>query len=590
MPQSAPHSPPAPSRPTAALAAALVVLFLAGGILARLLPLEYGNPEPGYFSSDEIDSVSRALKMGTGDLMPLHFNKPTLYPGAVAAALGAQFAWAKAAFGASAADFERGFFLRPFPFYRAARLVSIVASAAALLLVALALRRRGAVAAAVGCAVLAFAPSSVYYAHVAKEDSLAALAVLAACLLSLAATREGPSPRHRAALLAAAAFAAGLAVSAKYNAFFALLFPLLAAWQIRRDLPLRPAPGPHHTIPAIASILAVPVILAAVAAVGFVLGTPYALLHPAEFVRGTLGSAVASQVAGGYNILSYAGNRGPLFAGGVLWREFGVALPGVILAAVLLWRRRPAVAALMLAPCGVYLAALSLSSQLDYQYAILLTPVAALAAGAAVAEPCPRVRPCLAVAAAACVFAAVPHHAVGAARRTAEYLGGDTRLEAARWLKARGVPGRPLLIATGFYFHYYPALAFDAPTYQRLLDAAKAAGAEGGYFARAREHAAHDPRMLFPADFLDIKTGFRREEGRRVFEPQPFPPDMAAYRGTHSLAIIPQRATDTLAAAAPELAQLNAFLTALTAQPKLAEFAPHPWRTAGPRITIHEAP
>jgi hypothetical protein len=552
-----------------------MVLLLAGGILARLLPLEYGNPEPGYFSSDEIDSVSRALKIGTGDLMPLHFNKPTLYPGAVAGAFGLRFLWEKAARGASSADFERAFFLRPFPFYRAARLVSIAASVAALALVALALRKRGPAAVAAGCAVLALAPSSVYYGHVAKEDALTALAVLTACLASVGALRAGVAPRRRVALLACAGAAAGLAVSAKYNAFFALLFPLVAAWRARRDLRLWPA---------VAAVLAA-------AAAGFVAGTPYAVLHPVAFVRGTLDSAVASQVAGGYNILSYAGNRGPLFAGRILWREFGIALPGVVAATVLLCARRPGVAAVILVPCGVYLAALCASSQLDYQYAILLTPVLAFATGLAVEGAWPPAwRRAALVAAVGSVALALPFHAVRAARQACEFLGGDTRLEAARWLRARGVPPKPLLIASGFYFHYYPAIAFDPPTYQRLLDATNASGATGGYFARAREHAAADPRMLFSADFLDIRTGFRRENGHRVFEPQPFPPDPAAYRGRHSLVIIPQRTMDTLAANAPELAPLNAFLAGLAALPELAEFAPMPWRSAGPRITIHDAP
>ena len=44
-----------------------VVLVLA--VAARVIPVEYGKPAPAAFAADEVDTVSRAAKFATGDLL-----------------------------------------------------------------------------------------------------------------------------------------------------------------------------------------------------------------------------------------------------------------------------------------------------------------------------------------------------------------------------------------------------------------------------------------------------------------------------------------------------------------------------------------
>lgn len=564
------------SRRKAALA---LVITCALAAILRLLPINYGSPEPGYFSSDEIDAVSRALKMASGDLMPLHFNKPTLYNEALAAAYGAHFGALKLLKGISRLDFERMFFLEPFPFYRTARLVSIAAAAATLLLLAGSLRHQGVQAQIAALLVLGFARSSVYYAHVAKEDSLAAFFTFAAFVYAARALcPESFSPRRFPRRLAISSLAAGLAVSTKYNCAFAMLFPLAAIWETRTNW--------RHFATRFAAALGL-------AALGFWLGTPYALLCPVSFVSGLLRSPIASQIAGGYNILLYANNRGPAFLGQIFWREFGLIVLPLGLAAWTFARASGTrLRLLAILPCGLYVAVLALSSQLDYQYVIVLTPIAAWILGHAIsASGAARARSAILWL----TVLAQPFQMTPIAKQTIEFMGEDTRLAAGQWVKhwlqENNPERKPLLIASSFYYHYYPALNFDSQTYRDLLNQARQSGAEGGYFRRAAEFAAHDLRPKAGATFLDIRTGFQRTaDGKRLFEKQPFPLDACAYAGKQSLVIIPENTLRVLSADAPELEPLKRFLAELAALPKLAIFAPEPWRNSGPRIHICSAP
>ena len=577
----------------------LLVLVLVLSVAVRVIPVNYGHPAPAAFSSDEVDSISRALKMAQGDLMPLHASKPTFYNAVVGATLGVHFAIEKLAHGATREEFERAFFLEPFPLYRTARLVSVAASCALLILLLVSLRRSSLPARLWAVAIVGLGPSSVYYGYVAKEDALAALLVFAAFWLAL----ESAAALGRRALWLnmAAAAAAGLAVSTKYNCFFAALFPLLA-----------PLPGlPRRTR------LAAAVAAGAVVGAAFCMGTPFAILHPTEFVNRALGSAVARQVAGSFAYIHNLGKTGPAFVGELLWVELSLNAGAVGWA---LWetaRGRTGIPrAMLFGPLGLYGAALLVSSQLDYQYAVLLSPIFAFAVARACDTPCdtrPRgaIRGAMAVATfAACLWNVFGPDAKSVLRRTVAYTRTDPRVEAAKQidgylnilrsevapardlstLKAIPTTDRPLLIASPFYFRYYPPLAFDTATYEHLRDQARASGGEGGYFERAAKYAAEDTRTTVPARFLEIKTSFHRlPDGMREFDPQPFPLDPTGYDGRYSMVIVPGNTRRILDLNLPELAPLNRLLRHLTAGRKLAEFGTR-GEGAGPTIELFEAP
>ena len=110
----------------------ILFLILLFGFILRALSINYGLPNPGYFSSDEIDSISRAVKIGAGDLTPAHFNKPTFYN--IIIIVFNLFAFLFYRIIGADTDFKRLFIQNPAFFYIPARLASVCAGTAALYL------------------------------------------------------------------------------------------------------------------------------------------------------------------------------------------------------------------------------------------------------------------------------------------------------------------------------------------------------------------------------------------------------------------------------------------------------------------------
>ncbi len=132
---------------------------------------------------------------------------------------------------------------------------------------------------------------------------------------------------------------------------------------------------------------------------------------------------------------------------------------------------------------------------------------------------------------------------------------------------------RPLLIASAFYYHYYPALAFTPATYEKLAAARLAEGATGEFLQKAAFYAREDTRPLFDADFLDVKVHFYRQpDGTRRFLPQPYPLQLDAYAGRHSLIIVPENTFRYLELDPPEAAEVVAFYRAIRNLPLRTEF------------------
>ena len=566
--------------------AVLVLLFFA--TLVRILPVCYDAPEGGLFSSDEIDSVARALKFATGDLLPIHANKPTHYVELLALAYGAQYCTEKLLLGTTREDFEKRYFLSPFLFYASARYMSVAFAVSTLALLLWSLRRHGLGAQLLAVVIMAFASSSVKYAHIAKEDSVATFwtfAALASALEALAARTANMPWRVIRQWVLFGSVAAGLAVSTKYNCFFAPLFPLFAAYDIWRNARVadrRPA---------------LVLCLTAVGAIagGFVFGTPGVVIFPKRFVQATLASDIVSEVGHGLASLQYAEKYGLAFFGHIWFAELGIAWVGVAIAGWLFLSQAKLLRLIVGIPVGLYLITLLVAGHLDYQYVIVITPIAAWITGhemtARALTPRGRVTRLLVMA---CLALGLLQNGWRVARRTAEYLGGDTRIVAARWLENYATENpsfrnKPLLIVAPYYYRYHPAVAFTPATYARLLEQARKEGREGGYFERAFRYSSQNPRPQFDAEFLNIRWHFRRQpDGRREFLPQPFSLDVASHLDKYAAICIPEATMLYLKFNPPEASEVVSFIRQITTLPLMAEFHPRPWRLAGPSVWIYK--
>jgi hypothetical protein len=250
---------------------ALVCLL---ALAARLGGVGYGLP---YFvHPDESILVPLALGFLTGDLNPHFFNWPSGFMYLVAALFALYGIVLGATTGGSALE---AFARDPAAFYFLARLASAVIGA---LTVALTYRLGamtfGPAAGLMAGAFLAINLQHVVDSHFATTDVPVTCAVLAAVI---AAWRYWERGRVRDALLAG--LAGGLAASVKYNGGLAgAAFVLAHVLRTRADGELWRGLRSR----------AVPVWLAG-AVVGFLAGTPFAALSPAEFLHGLFGEVRA---------------------------------------------------------------------------------------------------------------------------------------------------------------------------------------------------------------------------------------------------------------------------------------------------------
>ena len=240
--------------------AGILLGILAAGAALRLVGIAYGLPH--VYNADEPHVVNMAVSLAGGP-RPYSFKYPTLWPTLLAAAYGLWFLlWSGFGLLRGALDFAARYAFAPTGFYLIARLLSTASQLGALALVARMERGGERKRWAYGAAVLAFSPTLVEVAHSAKPDSFMLLLVAAA----LGAALRHQSGGRRSWLLASAFFA-GLACSTQYTAAPAgLVVPL--AWLLAGD-----GPGPLSWL----------VQAGLVSALGFLLGTPFALIDHARF-------------------------------------------------------------------------------------------------------------------------------------------------------------------------------------------------------------------------------------------------------------------------------------------------------------------
>ncbi len=252
-----------------------LVLIVAGGALLRLYGLEFGLPD--HFHPDEGRKAAQVLAMlARGDPDPHLFYHPSflLY---CTALFGKLLGLVQSPESRQAAILIAG------------RGVSAVAGTVSIvLLFFLARRLAGPRRALTAAALFAVAPVSVTCSRYLKEDALLVAGALAAVLLWVVSVQE-----ERPALFLLAGLASGIAASTKYTGF--LLIPMLAAWPWLVSGRLRPE-GILLRWTGVALVLA---------ALAFLIGTPFALVNPRDVANGFLFEA-RHAVEGHYTSLHQA--------------------------------------------------------------------------------------------------------------------------------------------------------------------------------------------------------------------------------------------------------------------------------------------
>ncbi|HEX4048338.1 MAG TPA: hypothetical protein VH309_10915 [Elusimicrobiota bacterium] len=542
---------------SSALAFSAVLLALAAFL--RLAGISYGLPH--VYNADEPHLVNMAVSLA-GSLRPYSFKYPTLWPSVLAGAYGLWFLlWSGFGLLRGPVDFAAKYAFAPTGFYLIARLLAAFCQLGALGLVAWRESAGGARRWAYGAAALAVSPTLVELAHSAKPDSLMLLLVAGATAAALRHQSGG-----RRSWLLASAFLAGLACSAQYTAAPAgLIVPL--AWLLCDD-----GPGPLRWLFQ----------AGLVAALGFLLGTPFALIDHARFASdwsdyADLGrlephDAVATARTIAKNLWCFGG-EGSL-AG-------AAALAGFFFAAKKNLRR----ALLLILPAAGYAAALSVSFNGGVpRYLVGAYPMLALLAG----EGYSRLAGAKAWRRGLVLALALAPGLWLSWRMDAALLLPDTRAQATAWLAANVPAGSTLLLDQP---HAGPFAIMDKEQCAELAARAARNGSPrarlframalkhpgGGYRIDRIQRSAADlwsaPRQVAlsqaDGDFLDVRPGLDVARAARV-----------DYVVTSSYGADPRRARE-LATFFSELASQADFVK---------EFPAEPGVTAGPWLRVYRLP
>jgi dolichyl-phosphate-mannose-protein mannosyltransferase len=337
-------------RTVLALLAGLLVL----GALVRIWGNGYGLPHTHH--PDEPLIVNRAVRFHAGDLDPRFFNWPSLYMYLLSGVYGLVFG-----LGGVVTAFSQD----PTPFYLIGRtLTALMGTVTIALLYTLAAELYGVTVGLLAALFLSVNLLHVRDSHYITTDVPLTFLITLALLSVVRYWRRG---RRRDGLLAG--LFAGLAASMKYPGGLMAL-PLVLAHVLR--------PGAGESL---FRRLLSPVMIGAggLAALGFLAGTPYAVLTPIAFVKG-----VWSELREVHTV--QFGNEGDLpgflfhllhsFPEGMGIPLFLLALGGVGLA---LWRRRTQEIILLAFPLPYFLVIGNWSSRFE-RYTLPLLPFLALLA------------------------------------------------------------------------------------------------------------------------------------------------------------------------------------------------------------------
>jgi dolichyl-phosphate-mannose-protein mannosyltransferase len=438
MPLTA-NPPAAASRSSAQLATVVLLLIVAVGIVLRLRGIRFGLP--AVYNPDEIAIMSRALAFAKGDVNPHNFLYPTLYFYALFAWIAAYFLLGRASgVFASAAEFERQFFLDPSGIYLAGRMLGVVCGALTIVaLYRLARRWFDRSTSLSAAALLAVAPFAVRDAHYVKHDVPATLlTVLAYVAMGRvvahlphrshdASTARPPSP----ASLAMAGAACGLAWSTHYYTIFLALPLAWTAWLCSPDARAFVRSLAVAGIPAIAV---------------FFLTSPFILVEPATAIRDVVANRqiVVDRAAVGADgrLTSTVAYARMLWKEAVGWPVVVLALAGAAILLAAAWRR----AVLLLSFVIPFLAFITNTVPAG-RYLNPALPFVALLAAVAVARAARLVGPRAApVAMVALTFVAAAPGLMASVRTGTFFRQTDTRTLAQQFIEHAIPPGRTVAL------------------------------------------------------------------------------------------------------------------------------------------------
>jgi 4-amino-4-deoxy-L-arabinose transferase-like glycosyltransferase len=410
----------------------VLLLVLLAGLALRVWGIRFGFPHP-MTRPDEEFIVGVALGFFSGDFNPHFFEWPSLYFYVVHGALRTVYVLGRAA-GAhpDAAAFAAGVTRDPEWAHLTLRMFSVAAGTGTLLVVhRLGRRLFDPLTGLAAAALLAVAYLHVRDSHFGVLDvPLTLLVVLTIAILARAWQEE-----RVGRWFAIAGLVAGLATSIKYNASALVVAAgVTAAIRMRDDRGAR-----TRTTLALA-------IFFAVFALGFVAGTPYAVLDSSAFREGL--SAQVVRLTEGHGIrIERVWERHLTFSllHGVGWPVLVAGLAGLAWLAIVDWRKWAIAFSFPLA----YFVVVGGGHTAFIRYVTPLVPFLCLAAAFATGEAARHLAPTLTgstrrlVTAAAVLLLALPS-AMTAVRFDRMLTRTDTRVEAAAWLRGEIAAGQSL--------------------------------------------------------------------------------------------------------------------------------------------------
>jgi 4-amino-4-deoxy-L-arabinose transferase-like glycosyltransferase len=411
-----------------------IALIVLGALALRLWGLRGGLPYVDH--PDEPNPINYVVGMlRTGDLNPHFFQKPSLYIYLLLGVLSIHYRLGLNSGLYTALDqmtVTTHIYTTIPGFFVWGRVLTVALGGLTVAGVyQLGRRAWGVAAGLIGALFLALSQFHIQHSQYVTTDVASALFVLLSFICAVGVARHG---RWRDYLLAGAL--AGMAASTKYNAAVIVL-PIAAAHLLHWGR-LSLARAPRLVGAAVASVL------------GFLLGTPYALLSWSEFYKGVAGQLAA------YNDGSQGDIRGAWNLRGYLnffW-DAGLLPPGCIALliglGILLWpnTQRPEarkIGLLWLSFALPYL--LLLLSQSTHflrnflpLFVLCMLPIGV--AGASLIGWAGRRAPCWRLPAAAALLAVLLLPSAAQTLAYAQRLGrGDTRVQLLGWLDAHVPPG-----------------------------------------------------------------------------------------------------------------------------------------------------
>jgi hypothetical protein len=341
----------------------LLALAVVVGALLRSWGLRFGFPNPLARTDEEV-IVDLALGVQR-DLNPHFFDWPTLFVYATGGVYAAVFAFERIVGGAMRnAAVAKTFFLVPLHL-----IPRLLAAAAGTLSIAVLygaarelLSRR---IAAVAAALLAGTYLHVRDSHFGVTDVPATLVMLAALWASLRCATKGATLGR----VASAGILSGLATSVKYNTALILLSAMI-------PIGSQAFAEPRSTGRAVRGMVA----LVLSFAIGFLVGTPFAVLDHSAFLSGVLG--VRRHLAAGHVVMARGWGYHAAFT-----LRYGVGVPLMlagIAGAVWLALARASAAALVLAFPVSYYAVLGAGQTVFARYMVPVVPFICLTAAVCV--------------------------------------------------------------------------------------------------------------------------------------------------------------------------------------------------------------